>query len=57
MLENPTHGGVDMESQDYWKLFMDTGAPELYLMFNNARKTESKHVFDDSGPGTSGCKL
>ena len=44
-----------MESQDYWKLFMETGAPELYLMYTNARKTESKYVFDDSRPGYKGC--
>lgn len=41
-----------MESQDYWKMFMETGAPELYLMYNSARKMESKHVLDDSGPGS-----
>ena len=46
-----------MESRDYWQLFMETGAPELYLMYHNARKTENKHVFDDSGPGSAGRKL
>ena len=46
-----------MESQDYWKLFMETGAPEMYLFYHHARKTESKHVFDDSGSGPAGRKL
>ena len=54
---NPTFGGMQMQSQDYWKLFLDTGAPEMYLMFNNARKMENQHVFDDASPGSAGCKL
>ena len=43
-----------MNSQDYWQMFLETGAPELYLMYNNARKMENTHVFDDSGPGSAG---
>ena len=46
-----------MESQDYWKLFMDTGAPEMYLLYHHARKTESNNVFNDSGTGSAGSKL
>ena len=33
---------------DYWKLFLETGAPELYLM-HKATLMEEKNVSDDSG--------
>lgn len=38
-----------MNAQDYWKLFLETGAPEAYLSYANALKTEGKHVSDDPG--------
>ena len=41
-----------MQSKDYWQMFIETGAPELYLLFNNARKMENTHVLDDNGIGT-----
>ena len=31
----------------YWKLFMETGSPEAYLMYK-ASKSEAKNVSDDS---------
>lgn len=46
-----------MNAQEYWKLFMETGAPELYLLYNNARRMEKSHVLDDTGPGTAGHTL
>ena len=41
-----------MKSQDYWQIFLETGAPELYLLYNNARKMENSNVFDNSGSGS-----
>lgn len=38
-----------MNAVDYWQLFLETGAPEAYLMYAKAMKTEGKHVSDDSG--------
>ncbi len=38
-----------MNAKDYWYLFMETGAPEAYLMYTNAMRLEEKHVFDDPG--------
>ena len=38
-----------MNATDYWKLFLETGAPEAYLMYNEARKMEASHVSDHSG--------
>lgn len=46
-----------MNAQNYWQLFLDTGAPEMYLLYNKARKTEDIHVFNDSGTGASGNSL
>ena len=38
-----------MESADYWKIFMETGAPEYYLLYQRAAKMEACHVSDDPG--------
>lgn len=54
---HPIAGGMFMNAQDYWQMFLETGAPELYLLFNNARKMETNHVLDDSGSGASGHSL
>lgn len=36
-----------MNADEYWKLFLETGAPEVYLMYSTAMKTEGKHVPDN----------
>lgn len=46
-----------MQSQEYWKLFLETGIPEVYLMFNSARKMEKDNACNDSGIGASGYTL
>lgn len=46
-----------MRASDYWQLFVETGAPELYLMYNNARKMETTHVYDDPSAGSAGHQL
>lgn len=46
-----------MGSQELWQVFLETGAPEMYLLYNKARKMESIHVFDDSGTGAAGHQL
>ena len=38
-----------MKSTDYWQLFLDTGAPEAYLMYTKQVKSEVAYVYDDSG--------
>lgn len=38
-----------MNAMDYWQLFLETGAPEAYLMYSKQLKSEGSHVFDDSG--------
>ena len=46
-----------MNSSDYWKMFLETGAPELYLLYHKAQKMENNHVLDGSGTGSSGYNL
>lgn len=46
-----------MDAKEYWKLFVETGAPELYLMYSDALKLEGKHVPECSGSGAAGHGL
>ena len=46
-----------MNAAVYWKIFMETGAPEAYVMYNQAKRMENTHVFDDQGFGTAGHGL
>lgn len=46
-----------MDAANYWQLFMDTGAPEMYLLYQRARKAEENHVSDDPGYRSSGYGL
>lgn len=39
-----------MDTNDYWKIFLLTGAPAFYLQYK-ASKTEEDHVSDDPGRG------
>lgn len=43
-----------MNSKDYWQLFLQTGAPEIYLLYNHTRKMENTHVLEDPGPCNAG---
>lgn len=38
-----------MYAQDYWQLFLETGAPEAYLLYSRQLKMEGEYVFNDSG--------
>lgn len=38
-----------MNAMDYWQLFMETGAPEAYLLYSRQREKEGIHVYDDPG--------
>lgn len=42
-----------MNAKDYWSLFLETGAPEMYLLFNNARKSEESNVLECQGSGSA----
>lgn len=46
-----------MNAKDYWQMFMDTGAPEAYLLYTKAMKMEAANVSDDPGAGVAGNGL
>lgn len=46
-----------MNKQDYWNIFLETGAPEMYLLFNKARRMEEANVSDDPGVGSESFGL
>ena len=46
-----------MNAEDYWRLFLDTGAPEMYMLYQNARKMEKIHVLENTGVGTQSNTL
>ncbi len=46
-----------MDAQSYWKVFLDSGIPEYYLLYNKAKKMEEADVLDHQGAGDSGLSL
>lgn len=46
-----------MNALAYWNMFLETGAPEMYLMYKQAQKMEDTDVFDRSWAGASGNGL
>lgn len=46
-----------MDSNQFWLAFMDTGAPEMYLLYTKAKRMEELHVSDDQGPSAQSHKL
>ena len=46
-----------MNAQDYWNIFLETGAPEAYLLYNKVRKMEETDVSDDARLGSSSLGL
>lgn len=50
-------GGICMNAQEYWTLFLETGAPEMYLLYNRARRLEVYNVSDIKSPCFEGDRL
>lgn len=46
-----------MNAQDYWQLFLETGAPEAYMMYSKSLRLEEQHVYDNSGGCPAGYRL
>lgn len=46
-----------MNSQEYWKAFLDSGIPEYYMLYNKAKKMEESNVPQDQGIGIAGITL
>ena len=49
--------GMEMNANDYWKLFLETGAPEAYLSYAQALKMEKDYVPDHQGVSSAGNGL
>lgn len=37
-----------MNANSAWQIFLETGAPEMYLLYTQVKSMEKKDVFDDS---------
>ena len=35
-----------MNAQNYWELFLETGSPEMYVLYSQARRMEASYVPD-----------
>lgn len=46
-----------MNAANYWQLFMETGAPEMYLLYQKALKSEETHVSDHPGDRPASHRL
>ena len=46
-----------MNAMDYWHIFLETGAPEMYLLYSKALKMEATNVSDHEGTGAAGHGL
>ncbi len=42
-----------MNSQFFWSVFMETGAPEAYLLYHKAKSLEDTYVPDHQSLGTA----
>lgn len=50
-------GEIGMDSQFAWQVFLETGAPEMYLLYNQAKKMENGNVLEDQRSGIAGNKV
>lgn len=46
-----------MKADTFWQVFLETGAPEAYLLYQKARRMEEHHVYNGPGTGASGNGL
>lgn len=47
-----------MNAGDYWQVFLETGAPEIYLLYQKAKRTEEPNVLECAGacPASDGLQ-
>lgn len=46
-----------MNAADYWTIFLETGAPEAYMLYNQAKRREEHHASNNTRPGSTGNRL
>ena len=42
-----------MNSAFYWDLFLETGAPEMYVYYQEAKRSDEQYVSDGTGTCTA----
>ena len=50
---NPITGGIIMDSKFFWEVFLETGAPEMYVCYQEAKRSEEAYVSDSAGLGAA----
>lgn len=40
-----------MDSKFFWEVFLETGAPEMYVYYQEAKRSEEAYVSDCTGFG------
>ena len=46
-----------MNTENLWQIFLETGSPEMYLLYSKAKKMEGLHVLDNQRLDSTGHKL
>ena len=46
-----------MDSQMLWHMFVQTGSPEMYLLYSEARRMEERSVFNSQRTGDTRHQL
>ena len=46
-----------MKAENFWQMFIDTGAPEAYMLYHYLKRTEGLDVSEGSGDGFTGNPL
>ena len=46
-----------MDSNECFRVFMDSGIPEYYVLYQQLKKMEESDVSNDPGTSTSGLSL
>ena len=46
---HPIFGGMIMYAQAIWSVFLDTGSPEIYLLYHKVKQLEETNVYIDPG--------
>lgn len=50
-------GGMKMDAELFWQMFMETGSPVAYVMYRQARQMEGAHVLDGQRIDITGNQL
>lgn len=46
-----------MDAKEYWELFLETGAPEVYMMYTKALRSEGNYVPEHHSAGAESQRL